>query len=106
MRVLLIFGCSGSYLLHEYQLLATMHGVADDSAIAQAYSNTTVKSKAQIEAMNRMVGAILREFPVEHTPELSPAALFCPYKAAMLTSLLNRIQWTAAKAEYIVWQRM
>jgi hypothetical protein len=34
---------------------------------------------------------ILREFPLSHTPELSPTALWCPYKAAMLGLLLDRI---------------
>jgi hypothetical protein len=41
--------------------------------------------------MIEMVINILREFPVSHTPELAPMALWCPYKAAMLGFLLDRI---------------
>jgi hypothetical protein len=41
--------------------------------------------------MIEMMVNILREFPVSHTPELSPTALFCPYQAAMLGLLLDRI---------------
>lgn len=41
--------------------------------------------------MIEMMVNILREFPVTHTPELGPLALWCPYKAAMLGLLLDRI---------------
>jgi hypothetical protein len=51
----------------------------------------STRSKLAIETMIEMMVNILREFPVSHTPELSPVALFCPYQAAMLGLLLDRI---------------
>ena len=79
--------CSGSYLLHEYQLLATMHCQSTAASEIQA----PTRSKLAIETMIEMLVNILREFPVSHTPELSPSALWCPYKAAMLGLLLDRL---------------
>ncbi|KIV98939.1 uncharacterized protein PV09_09325 [Verruconis gallopava] len=78
---------SASFLLHEYQLLSTMHVPPEKLNDPQALT----RSKMAIETMIEMVVNILREFPVAHTPELSPTALFCPYQAAMLGQLLDRI---------------
>ena len=78
---------SASYLLHEYQLLSTMHTPSQKASDTQA----PARSKLAIETMIEMMVNILREFPVSHTPELSPMALWSTYKGAMLDLLLKRI---------------
>jgi hypothetical protein len=78
---------SASFLLHEYQLLSTMHNTSQKAQDTQA----STRSKLAIKTMIEMMVNILREFPVSHTPELSPTALFGPYQAAMLGLLLDRI---------------
>lgn len=78
---------SASFLLHEYQLLSTMHNTSP----AAHDTNAATRSRLAIETMVDMMVNILREFPVAHTPELSPPALFAPYQAAMLGLLLDRI---------------
>lgn len=64
-----------------------MHSPSQKSNDTQA----PTRSKLAIETMIEMMVNILREFPVTHTPELGPLALWCPYKAAMLGLLLDRI---------------
>lgn len=79
------FLIAASYLLHEYQLQSTIT-CAKSSGI-----QASERSKLAIETMIEMMVSILREFPVSHTPELSPAALFGPYMASMLGLQLDRI---------------
>jgi len=55
------------------------------------------RSKLAIEGLIQMMVDILRMFPIEHLPELSPSALFCPYMAAMLTLQLDRINGVRSK---------
>ena len=62
---------SASYMLHEYQLLATMHIRSEKAYATQAPS----RSKLAIETMIDMLVNILREFPLSHTPELSPTGM-------------------------------
>jgi hypothetical protein len=81
---------SASYLLHEYQLLATMTG--SDPADIEALA----RSKLAIVKLIQMMVDILGMFPISHLPELSPSALYCPYMAAKLSLQLDRVNGVKA----------
>jgi hypothetical protein len=82
--------CSASYLLHEFQLLATMTSSDPDDLEALA------RSKLAIVKLIQMMVDILGMFPISHLPELSPSALYCPYMAAKLSLQLDRVNGVKA----------
>jgi hypothetical protein len=81
---------SASYLLHEYQLLATM--TSSDPADIEPLA----RSKIAIVRLIQMMVDILGMFPISHLPELSPSALYCPYMAARLSLQLDRVNGVKA----------
>ncbi|KAF2427178.1 hypothetical protein EJ08DRAFT_366111 [Tothia fuscella] len=76
---------AGSFLLHDYQLRATLTSSDKDDQEA-AY-----RSKLSLAKLISIMVDILRAFPLQHLPELSPSALYCPYLAAMHSLQLDRI---------------
>ncbi|QDS76829.1 hypothetical protein FKW77_002943 [Venturia effusa] len=81
---------SASYLLHEFQLLATMTSSDPEGLEALA------RSKLAIVKLIQMMVDILGMFPITHLPELSPCALYCPYMAAKLSLQLDRVNGVKA----------
>ncbi|TID20151.1 putative fungal-specific transcription factor [Venturia nashicola] len=81
---------SASYLLHEFQLLATMTSSDPEDLEALA------RSKLAIVKLIQMMVDILGMFPITHLPELSPSALYCPYMAAKLSLQLDRVNGVKA----------
>jgi hypothetical protein len=76
---------AGCFLLHDYQLQSTM--TSSDIEDIQAAS----RSKLTIAKMVSIMVDILRAFPLQHLPELSPSALACPYFAAHHSLQLDRL---------------
>jgi hypothetical protein len=76
---------AGCFMLHDYQLRSTMtSSVSEDMEAAS-------RSKMTIAKMISIMVDILRAFPLQHLPELSPSALACPYLAAHHSLQLDRI---------------
>jgi hypothetical protein len=82
---------SGCFLIHDYQLAATMTSTDSEDMEAAA------RSKLTIGKMITMMVDILRSFPMQHLPELSPSALYCPYLAAKHSLQLDRINGIRAQ---------
>jgi hypothetical protein len=76
---------SGCFLLHDYQLRSTMTSSDSEDILAAS------RSKMTIAKMISIMVDILRSFPLQHLPELSPSALLCPYLAAHHSLQLDRI---------------
>jgi hypothetical protein len=76
---------TGCFLLHDYQLHSTMTSLEAEDIEAAA------RSKMTIAKMVSIMVDILRAFPLQHLPELSPCALACPYLAAHHSLQLDRI---------------
>jgi hypothetical protein len=76
---------TGCFLLHDYQLQSTMTSLVVEDMESAA------RSKMTIARMVSIMVDILRAFPLQHLPELSPCALACPYLAAHHSLQLDRI---------------